>query len=112
MPPWVLTGYPSALFYHFNIDIHRFQFVYTLPHVDKPTPENSWPIVEGDEAGRGSMVFFSQSTMRHGPATGFDTLKQAVDAGHSGVVDFGNDINVAFEKAAVRTTVDVEVLKV
>ncbi|KAJ7079660.1 hypothetical protein C8R43DRAFT_854648, partial [Mycena crocata] len=98
MPPWVLTGYPSALFYHFNIDIHRFQFVYTLPDVDKPTPENSWPIVEGDEIGRGSMVFFSQSTMRHGPATGFDTLEQAIAGGHSGTTDFGEDMNEAFQK--------------
>ncbi|KAJ7152252.1 hypothetical protein C8R43DRAFT_886379, partial [Mycena crocata] len=111
MPPWVLTGYPSALFYHFNVDIHRFEFVYTLPHIDKPTRDNSWPVVEGDEVGRGSMVFFSQSTMRHGPATGFDTLEQAMEAGHSGKTDFGDDMEKAFQKAAVRTTVTQEMLE-
>ncbi|KAJ7112790.1 hypothetical protein C8R43DRAFT_961787 [Mycena crocata] len=102
MPPWVLTGYPSALFYHFNIDVHR---------VDKPTRENSRPIVDGDEAGRGSMVFFSQSTMRHGPATGFDTLKMAIEAGHSGTTHFGDDMERVFQKAAVHTKITEEDLE-
>lgn len=67
-------------------------------------------MVEGDEVGRGSMVFFSQSTMRHGPATGFDTLEQAIHAGHSGKTDFGDDMEKAFQKAAVRTTVTQDML--
>ncbi|KAJ7175500.1 hypothetical protein C8R46DRAFT_872697, partial [Mycena filopes] len=97
LPPWTLAAYPSALLYHFNIDIHQIQFVTTEGNV-RPTPENSRPITAGDERGRGSFVFFNQSTMRHGPGTGFDTLKEAKGHGLSGTVDFGTEAQEAFER--------------
>ncbi|KAJ7934412.1 hypothetical protein B0H13DRAFT_1951310, partial [Mycena leptocephala] len=68
LPPWVILIYPSALFYHFNLDVSQIQFVTTDGYVC-PTPENSRPIVNGDNEGRGSFVFFNQSTMRTGPET-------------------------------------------
>ncbi|KAJ7177268.1 hypothetical protein C8R43DRAFT_942535 [Mycena crocata] len=94
LPPWTLVGYPSSLFYHFNIDIHDLKIVYTDNDVNIPTPENSQPY--DDWTGRGSMVFFSQSTMRHGPATGFDTLAEAAAAGASSTTDYGDDAQAAF----------------
>jgi hypothetical protein len=62
----------------------------------RPTPENSRPIVNGDNEGRSSFVFFNQSTMRTGPETGRDTLKAARAAGHSGISDFGASAQEAF----------------
>ncbi|KAJ7226363.1 hypothetical protein B0H12DRAFT_1077795 [Mycena haematopus] len=85
------------------------EVVYTALDVDKPTPQNSTPAVPGDEAGRGSIVFFNQATMRHGPVTGSDTLKEAGEAGHSCTTDYGTDINVAFRKFGVRSVVPQEV---
>ncbi|KAJ7120520.1 hypothetical protein C8R43DRAFT_1136896 [Mycena crocata] len=98
LPPWTLTGYPSSLFFHFNIDMHKLQCVWTEPHVDKPTPENSHPFTDDDDLGRGSMVFFSQATMRYGPATGHNTLSAAKAAGRSRVADYDADIAVAFSQ--------------
>ncbi|KAJ7023713.1 hypothetical protein C8F04DRAFT_1133721 [Mycena alexandri] len=43
-----------------------------------------------------SLVFFNQSTMRHGPATGSDTLAQAKSEGHSRKVDYGTSVREAF----------------
>ncbi|KAF8164561.1 hypothetical protein K438DRAFT_1984496 [Mycena galopus ATCC 62051] len=104
LPPWTMAAYPSALFYHFNIDVQGqssddIEFVST--NGERPTRENSRPIAEGDEQGRGSMVFFNQSTMRHGPATGYDTMKIATSNGHSGKTDFGTDANAAFNRHVV-----------
>ncbi|KAF8193075.1 hypothetical protein K438DRAFT_1969559 [Mycena galopus ATCC 62051] len=100
LPPWSMAIYPSALFYHFNIDVHDIQFVTTEGDV-RPTPTNSRPIIAGDEEGRSSMVFFNQATMHHEPATGFPTLKEAKANGHSGRVDFGTDANAAFNQHVV-----------
>ncbi|KAJ7705905.1 hypothetical protein B0H16DRAFT_1266654, partial [Mycena metata] len=97
LPPWTLAMYPSALLYHFNIDVDEIEFV-TTDNNARPTRENSRPIVPGDENGRGSFVFFNQSTMRQGPATGFDTIAQAKAHGHSGTADFGDSMQDAFER--------------
>ncbi|KAJ7165230.1 hypothetical protein C8R46DRAFT_1035834 [Mycena filopes] len=107
LPPWTLAAYPSALLYHFNIDIHQIQFVTTEGNV-RPTPENSRPITAGDERGRGSFVFFNQSTMRHGPGTGFDTLKDAKGHGLSGTVDYGTEAQEAFERHLLLTPIAPE----
>ncbi|KAJ7453566.1 hypothetical protein B0H11DRAFT_2245200 [Mycena galericulata] len=96
LPPWVLALYPSALFYHFNIDIHQIKFVST-ENGERPTRDNSRPIVEGDECGRGSMVFFNQSTMTQSAETG-GTIKEAKLSGQSGTTDFGSDAQAAFSK--------------
>ncbi|KAJ7651585.1 hypothetical protein DFH06DRAFT_942311, partial [Mycena polygramma] len=98
LPPWVLALYPSALFYHFNIDIDQLEFVSTEGNVDWPTRNNSRPVVAGDEWGRGSMVFFNQSTMTQTAFTGYPTVGAAKLAGHSGTTDFGTDAQAAFSK--------------
>ncbi|KAJ7169039.1 hypothetical protein B0H12DRAFT_1246924 [Mycena haematopus] len=100
LPPWTAALYPSALFYHFNLDVHQIQFVTTDGRA-RPTRENSRPIEAGDDMGRGSFVFFNQSTMRHGPETGFNTLKEAKAHGHSGVSDYGASAQEAFSKHVV-----------
>ncbi|KAJ7153714.1 hypothetical protein C8R46DRAFT_1042095 [Mycena filopes] len=91
LPPWVLALYPSALFYHFNIDIDD-------TNVSWPTRENCRPVTLGDELGRGSMVFFNQSTMTQAAFTGYPTVQAAKIAGHSGTTDFGDDVQAAFSK--------------
>ncbi|KAJ7605082.1 hypothetical protein DFH06DRAFT_1348935 [Mycena polygramma] len=101
LPPWVLALYPSALFYHFNIDIDELEFVYTEGNVDWPTRNNSRPVVAGDEWGRGSMVFFNQSTMTQTAFTGYPTVGAAKMAGHSGITDFGTDAQAAFSKHVI-----------
>ncbi|KAF7339086.1 hypothetical protein MVEN_01985000 [Mycena venus] len=100
LPPWTLAIYPSALFYHFNVDVDEIEFATTAGNV-RPTRGNSRPIVDGDDRGRGSFAFFNQSTMRQGPATGYDTIKEAKAHGLSGVVDFGESIQEAFERHLV-----------
>ncbi|KAJ7220740.1 hypothetical protein GGX14DRAFT_431909 [Mycena pura] len=97
LPPWVILIYPSALFYHFNLDVSQIEFV-TTDGCIRPTPQNSRPIVNGDNEGRGSFVFFNQSTMRTGPETGCDTLKKARAAGLSGISDFGASAQEAFSR--------------
>ncbi|KAJ7601733.1 hypothetical protein DFH06DRAFT_1352148 [Mycena polygramma] len=106
LPPWVLALYPSALFYHFNIDIDKLEFVWTEGNVDWPTRNNSRPVVAGDEWGRGSMVFFNQSTMTQTAFTGYPTIKAAKLAGHSGTTDYGTDAQAAFSKHVVFVPVD------
>ncbi|KAJ6565699.1 hypothetical protein B0H10DRAFT_2238843 [Mycena sp. CBHHK59/15] len=88
--------YPSPLFYHFNVDADQIEFVTTDGKVH-PTPENSQPLVDGTDCGQGSFVFFNQSTMRTGPGTGFDTLKEAKAHGQSRTTDYGTSIQEAFE---------------
>ncbi|KAJ7033305.1 hypothetical protein C8F04DRAFT_909894, partial [Mycena alexandri] len=98
LPPWTLTGYPSSLFYHFNVDVHRLQVVWTSKNTERPTPENSHPVVAGDDTGRGSMVFFNQSTMRVGPVTGHDTLKLAASVGDPTTIDPHASLQEAFDR--------------
>ncbi|KAJ7068231.1 hypothetical protein C8F01DRAFT_599144 [Mycena amicta] len=104
LPAWTVAMYPSALFYHFNINVDKIQFVTTDGNV-RPTPENSRPIVAGDDEGRGSMVFFNQATMSHGPLTGFNTLKEAKAFGVDVTVDAGENINDAFRRLGTFVTV-------
>ena len=71
-----------------------------------PTKQNSKPIaVDGDESGRGSIVFFNEATMFYGPETGYDTLGEARLAQESGCVDFGHSAKNAFQKFAYKTTI-------
>jgi hypothetical protein len=57
--------------------------------------------VDGVNCGRGSFVFFNQSTMQTGPDTGFDTLKKAKAAGYSGIADYRLAVQGAFERQLV-----------
>lgn len=63
-------------FFHFNIDVHGRNPI--------PSIEIYKLIVDGDEQGRGSMVFFNEATMFYGSETGHDTLKAPKEAGGSG----------------------------
>ncbi|KAJ7025989.1 hypothetical protein C8F04DRAFT_1268582 [Mycena alexandri] len=112
LPPWTLTGYPSALFYHFNIDVHKLQTVWTEVDVERPTQENSHPVAQaGDETGRGSMVFFSQSSMRVGPITGYDTQKMADEAGFDVHLDPNLSLKEAFERSAFQMPLPAHVVE-
>ncbi|KAJ7769625.1 hypothetical protein DFH07DRAFT_768895 [Mycena maculata] len=109
LPPWVLAMYPSSLLYHFNVDVHDILFLTTEGDV-RPTPENSRPLVEGDDCGRGSFVFFNQSTMRHGPELGFDTKAEAELHGVSGTIDYGKSAQQAFERYVVFKPLPTEIV--
>jgi hypothetical protein len=115
LPPWVLLLYPSSLLYHFNVDIdgecsfawflHRAQAGKAIKFVmtdgrQRPTPRNSRPIKEGDEFGRGSLVYFNQATMYQPSEIGYATIREAVEAGCSGKVDYGTSAQEAFTKYA------------
>jgi hypothetical protein len=61
-----------------------------------PTPENSIPISEGDDEGRGSLVWFNQATMYQASETGHQSVKNAKNAGHPGTANYGKDAQQAF----------------
>ncbi|KAF9474801.1 hypothetical protein BDN70DRAFT_898677 [Pholiota conissans] len=93
---WTAAVYPSSLFYHFNIDIHDIKFV-TTEGEERPTPQNSTPIGEGDDKGRGSLVYFNQASMYQSSETGCSTLKEAIRTQvHSGRLDKETTIQQAF----------------
>ncbi|KAJ7882140.1 hypothetical protein B0H13DRAFT_2344776 [Mycena leptocephala] len=85
LPAWVLAAYPSALFFHFNMDVHHVKWV-TVDGNERPTPENSQPLEVGDSDGRGSLVFFNQATMQTLTETGHPTMKEWCANGGSGKV--------------------------
>jgi hypothetical protein len=72
----------------------------TTDGMQHPTPQNSRPIQDGDEFGRGSLVYFNQATMYQSSETGFETLREAVEAGDSGKVDYGTSVQGAFTSFA------------
>jgi hypothetical protein len=78
--------------------------------VDKPTHENSCEITEDDDMGRGSIVFFSQATMRTGPLTGYDTWKKASEAGVNTKVDVESDVRAAFQKGLIMCPVPQDIV--
>ncbi|KAF8160069.1 hypothetical protein B0H34DRAFT_858712 [Crassisporium funariophilum] len=100
LPPWVMAAYPSSLLYHFNVDVSDFKFV-TTEGDERPTPENSTPLEEGDGDGRGSLVYFNQAVMYMSSETDSATLKEATKKGHSGKTDYGKAIQDGFEKHGV-----------
>jgi hypothetical protein len=121
MPPWTLILYPSSLFTHFNVDVHgKLHCLFALDMIDwltdlglvctdhgqPPTPTNCWQVVPGDPCGRGSIVFYNQAAMFHGPETGFDTLGEARKHGGSGTRNFSADIRAAFATAGIRYSLD------
>jgi hypothetical protein len=66
----------------------------------RPTPQSSRPIKEGDEFGRGSLVYFNQATMYQPSEIGHATIREAIEAGCSGKVDYGTSAQEAFTKYA------------
>ncbi|KAL1738552.1 hypothetical protein HDZ31DRAFT_69876 [Schizophyllum fasciatum] len=75
IPPGVIVAYPSALFYHFNIDLADLEVVQT-DGADLPTPQNSTKLGSG-APGRGSCVWFNQASMWQTAEIGEHTIKQA-----------------------------------
>jgi hypothetical protein len=61
-----------------------------------PTQNNSMPISEDGEFGRGSWVFFNQASMYQASETGHETLSAARNAGHTGRTNFALDAQAAF----------------
>ncbi|KDR72454.1 hypothetical protein GALMADRAFT_143286 [Galerina marginata CBS 339.88] len=104
LPPWVMVAYPSSLLYHFNIDICDFKFVTTEGN-ERPTPENSTPLSEGDDQGRGSLVYFNQATMYQSSETNHPTLMEAMENGHSGTTDYKGTTQNSFEKYGTMTDI-------
>ncbi|KAF8992458.1 hypothetical protein BDZ89DRAFT_1151085 [Hymenopellis radicata] len=99
LPPGVFLLYPSSLFFHFNVDLKDVEIVATA-NGEVPTRENSYalsdPIPRRPEVseedwaegnGRGSVVWFNQASMFQTSETGFETLKKAHKAKHSGQAD-------------------------
>jgi hypothetical protein len=72
-----------------------FRFV-TTEGDERPTPENSTPIEDGDDEGRGSLVYFNQASMYRSSETNSGTLSEARRKGHSGKVDYGASVEQAF----------------
>lgn len=120
LPPWTIVAYPSALLFHFNVDIagsyfipYSYFFIRLIIFVDfqfvtsdgdaRPTPENSTPIIPGDEEGRGSIVFFNQASMYRASELNGLSVADARRMGISATTDYGQDVQKAFENGAVRT---------
>ncbi|KAJ6603066.1 hypothetical protein B0H10DRAFT_2440599 [Mycena sp. CBHHK59/15] len=45
LPPWTVALYPSAILFHFNVDVDEIEFV-TVDGTARPTRENSRPIAD------------------------------------------------------------------
>ncbi|KAF9471067.1 hypothetical protein BDN70DRAFT_901632 [Pholiota conissans] len=97
LPPWTMLAYPSSLLYHFNIDVADFKFV-TTDGNERPTPQNSTPLEEGDDEGRGSLVYFNQASLYQSSELDHPTVAAAKASGLSGVVDFPSSVQEAFQK--------------
>jgi hypothetical protein len=69
---------------------------------ERPTPANSKPLQEGDDKGRGSLVYFNEATMYQSSETNSATLRDAKRKGHSGKTEYGEDIQQAFQKHTTR----------
>ncbi|THU99055.1 hypothetical protein K435DRAFT_856024 [Dendrothele bispora CBS 962.96] len=93
LPPGVFLLYPSSLFIHFNIDLKDLP-LYTTKNNEPPTRDNLQSLTcdctaeahakdrDWQEAsGRGSMVWFNQATMFQSAELGYNTIKQAREAG-------------------------------
>ncbi|KAL1682149.1 hypothetical protein EV122DRAFT_204179, partial [Schizophyllum commune] len=83
IPPGVFIAYPSALFYHFNIDLAG-----STVGPDLPTPANSTKLANG-APGRGSCVWFNQASMWQTAELGEHTIKQAKAKGMNTTCDNG-----------------------
>lgn len=93
LPAGVFLYYPSAIFFHFNIDLSGIPSILcetpstaNVLHIDlqdyivvtngeQPTPQNSTPLGHGE--GRGSCVFFSQASMFQTAELGVPTVAEA-----------------------------------
>lgn len=111
--------YPSSLFYHFNIDINGWWFDLSTNNLTHyylldikfvttegdalPTPENCRPIQDGDDDGRGSVVWFNMATMFQSSESGADTLKEVRERGESGYADMS--AQEAFEYIAIKEVI-------
>jgi hypothetical protein len=96
LPARVFLLYPSALFFHFNVDIDRItgghlaspflvsadallHLIVVTDDKECPTPENSVPL--SAECGQGSCVWFNQASMFQTSELGYPTVRKAWEAG-------------------------------
>lgn len=115
LPPWVVLIYPSSLLHHYNVDVLGKQFIFysynfqsplmpladfkfvTVDGTERPTPENSTPIVDTDGRGRGTFVYFNQSSMYQSAETDSDTLADAARAQKETTVSYSESVKAALE---------------
>ncbi|KAF8545807.1 hypothetical protein OG21DRAFT_1491900 [Imleria badia] len=94
LPVGVLLLYPSALFYHFNVD--KADIVATdgaRPNIADREQHPSWD----DEAeGRGSLVWFNQASMIQPAELGYPTIGAAQAAGIDASTNFKEDASLYF----------------
>ncbi|KAH7905056.1 hypothetical protein BJ138DRAFT_1118826 [Hygrophoropsis aurantiaca] len=96
VPEGVLLFYPSALFYHFNVDIHDIVSVTrdgSKPDISK---RNSYPLNNDGAKGRASIVWFNEASMLQTSETGYSTLIEARRARKSTTTDFEVDSSKCF----------------
>ncbi|KAG9308130.1 hypothetical protein JVU11DRAFT_12483 [Chiua virens] len=118
LPLGVVLLYPSALFYHFNIDItgmwafflHTFTPLHSfLPDLEvissedflDITKQGKYPKWHSDAQGRGSLVWFNQASMIQAACVGHRCLKEAKEAGVDTATNFQEDAHGFFTPAAV-----------
>lgn len=68
-------------------------------------PENSTRIEDGDDEGRGSLVYFNQASMYRSSETDSETIAEAISKGHSGTVDYSGSVQEAFLTLGTRSSI-------
>ncbi|KAG9310521.1 hypothetical protein JVU11DRAFT_9064 [Chiua virens] len=95
LPVGVLLLYPSALFYHFNVDISDMIIQSSdQPHVSERENYSKW---DCSSQGRGSLVWFNQASMIQSAELGYNSIKQAQAAGLETTTNFEEDVNTYFK---------------
>lgn len=89
-----------------EIGVADFKFVTTDGEERIPTPENSTPLEEGDDEGRGSLVYFNQASMYQSSELNCPTLKEAIAEGHHGTVDYRTSIQNALQDLGMLCTLN------
>ncbi|KAG6370119.1 hypothetical protein JVT61DRAFT_12419 [Boletus reticuloceps] len=96
VPIGVALFYPSAVFFHFNIDISDLDLIITDGERPDLLQRDAYSKWDDDEQGRESLVWFNQASMIQVSEIQFDMLKKARENKKSGNTDFGADVEQVF----------------
>ncbi|KAG6371709.1 hypothetical protein JVT61DRAFT_9053 [Boletus reticuloceps] len=99
LPVGVALFYPSALFYHFNIDIADLEIICAKEFPDI-TKRNEYPKWCSDAEGRGSLVWFNQASMIQSAHLDHLTVDEAKKDGVDTATDFKADADKYFTPAS------------
>ncbi|KAL1737812.1 hypothetical protein HDZ31DRAFT_78864, partial [Schizophyllum fasciatum] len=98
LPPGVMIGFPSSLFYHWNVDVCDIGKAEILLTCDGSVPDhargNAKPLRDEEQArwnrayGRGSMVWFNQASMFQSAELGVNSVKTARARGMDATCDY------------------------